>query len=206
MPVAAVCAATLLVTAGHALLPRVLRDTVSSAGPLYQSSAARIVLVNAVVALMVLWIRRGSVLDLWLMVVLCDYAIEISLFMIPVVANRYSFGWYAGRFFGLISGTLVLFVLLYETTTLYARLRLLNEELEQRVMERTTELTQASEALREAQAELAHINRVTAIGELGSLAHEIKQPIAAAVLNARTCARWLQREMPDLAEASEAAS
>jgi len=193
--VAAVCAATLLVTAGHALLPRLLRDTVSSAGPLYQSSAASIVLVNAVVALMVLWIRRGSVLDLWLMVVLCDYVIEISLFMIPVVVNRYSFGWYAGRFFGLISGTLVLFVLLYEITTLYARLRLLNEELEQRVVERTTQLMQASEALREAQAELAHINRVTAMGQLAaSIAHEINQPLGALVNNAGACLGWLDGE------------
>src|SRR6266576_1480828 len=193
--VAAVCAATLLVTAGHALLPRLLRDTVSSAGPLYQSSAARIVLVNAGVALMVLWIRRGSVLDLWLTVVLCDYVIEISLFMIPVVANRYSFGWYAGRFFGLISGTLVLFVLLYEITTLYARLRLLNEELEQRVVERTTQLMQASEALREAQAELAHINRVTAMGQLtASIAHEVNQPLGALVNNAGACLGWLDGE------------
>ncbi len=193
--VAAVCAATLLVTAGHALLPRLLRDTVSSAGPLYQSSAASIVLVNAVVALMVLWIRRGSVLDLWLTVVLCDYVIEISLFMIPVVVNRYSFGWYAGRFFGLISGTLVLFVLLYEITTLYARLRLLNEELEQRVVERTTQLMQASEALREAQAELAHINRVTAMGQLtASIAHEVNQPLGALVNNAGACLGWLDAE------------
>ncbi len=193
--VAAVCAATLLVTAGHALLPRLLRDTVSSAGPLYQSSAASIVLVNAVVALMVLWIRRGSVLDLWLTVVLCDYVIEISLFMIPVVVNRYSFGWYAGRFFGLISGTLVLFVLLYEITTLYARLRLLNEELEQRVVERTTQLMQASEALREAQAELAHINRVTAMGQLAaSIAHEVNQPLGALVNNAGACLGWLDGE------------
>jgi signal transduction histidine kinase len=45
------------------------------------------------------------------------------------------------------------------------------------------------------------------MGELAaSLAHEIKQPIAAAVTNARTCALWLERETPDLAEASEAAS
>jgi Membrane-associated sensor, integral membrane domain len=167
--VAAVCAATLLVTAGHALLPRVLRDTVSSVGPLYQYSAARTVLVNAVVALMVLWIRRGSVLDLWLMVVLCDYVIEISLFMIPVVANRYSFGWYAGRFFGLISGTLVLFVLLYEITTLYARL--VNAILAQR---------------REREARLMTGDAVSA-----SIAHEVNLPpttvseladVAAAVL------------------------
>jgi len=62
------------------------------------------------------------------------------------------------------------------------------------------------ERLRQAQADLAHINRVTAMGELtASLAHEIKQPISAAVTNAKTCLRWLGRDQPRVAEASEAA-
>src|SRR5258708_30208337 len=51
------------------------------------------------------------------------------------------------------------------------------------------------------------MGRVTPVGELAaSLAHEIKQPIAAAVLNAKTCVRWLQRDSPDVTEACEAAS
>jgi len=63
------------------------------------------------------------------------------------------------------------------------------------------------ERSRQAQADLAHINRVTTMGELtASLAHEIKQPISAAVTDARTCLRWLARDEPDVAEASEAAS
>ena len=63
------------------------------------------------------------------------------------------------------------------------------------------------ERLRQAQADLAHINRVTTMGVLtASLAHEIKQPISAAVTDARTCLRWLGRDEPDVAEASEAAS
>src|SRR6266478_3367295 len=63
------------------------------------------------------------------------------------------------------------------------------------------------ERLRQVQADLAHINRVTTMGELtASLAHEIKQPIAAAVTNANTCLRWLGRDEPDVAEAREAAS
>jgi PAS domain S-box-containing protein len=63
------------------------------------------------------------------------------------------------------------------------------------------------ERLRQAQADLAHINRVTTMGELtASLAHEIKQPIAAAVTDARTCLRWLERDDPDVSEARDAAS
>ena len=62
-------------------------------------------------------------------------------------------------------------------------------------------------ALREAQADLAHINRVNIMGELtASLSHEIAQPIAAAVTDANTTLRWLARDQPDLGEAREAAS
>jgi PAS domain S-box-containing protein len=63
------------------------------------------------------------------------------------------------------------------------------------------------ERLRQVQADLAHINRTTTMGELtASLAHEINQPIAAAVTDAKTCLRWLAREQPDLAEARESAT
>ncbi len=65
----------------------------------------------------------------------------------------------------------------------------------------------ASEALRQAHADLAHISRVTTMGELtASLAHEINQPIAAAITNANACLRWLARAHPDVEEAREAAS
>ena len=61
---------------------------------------------------------------------------------------------------------------------------------------------QAERALREAQAELAHVTRVTTLGELtASIAHEVNQPLAAAVANAEACLRWLDRETPDLAAA-----
>ncbi len=70
-----------------------------------------------------------------------------------------------------------------------------------------TERMRAEEALHEAQANLARVSRVTTMGELtASLAHEIRQPIAAAVTNAATCLRWLGRDQPDVAEAREAAS
>jgi PAS domain S-box-containing protein len=66
---------------------------------------------------------------------------------------------------------------------------------------------QERERLRQALADLAHVNRVTTMGELtASLAHEIKQPIAAAVTDAKTCLRWLARDEPDLGEAREAAA
>jgi signal transduction histidine kinase len=68
------------------------------------------------------------------------------------------------------------------------------------------ERKRAEEALRETQANLARVSRVTTMGELtASLAHEIKQPITAAVTDAKTCLRWLGRDNPDLPEAREAA-
>ncbi len=73
-----------------------------------------------------------------------------------------------------------------------------------------TERTQAEEErerLRKLEADLAHISRVTTMGELtASLAHEVNQPIAAAVTDANTCLRWLMRDQPNLEEARGAAS
>jgi C4-dicarboxylate-specific signal transduction histidine kinase len=85
---------------------------------------------------------------------------------------------------------------------------------EHNVIERITHLAsiaiereQGEEVLRQAQADLAHVSRVTTMGELtASLAHEVNQPIAAAVTNANTCLRWLRRDHPDVEEACAAAS
>jgi PAS domain S-box-containing protein len=73
-----------------------------------------------------------------------------------------------------------------------------------------TDLKRAAEErerLRQVKSELAHLNRVTTMGELtASIAHEIKQPISAAHTNAKTCLRWLGRDQPDIEEAREAVS
>jgi signal transduction histidine kinase len=86
-----------------------------------------------------------------------------------------------------------------------AEIKELNEELEQRVVERTNQLMLASEALREAQTQLAHVNRVTTMGELSaSIAHEVMQPIAATVANAKAALNWLNAQPPNLEEARQA--
>jgi PAS domain S-box-containing protein len=64
-----------------------------------------------------------------------------------------------------------------------------------------TERRRAEEALHAMQAELAHANRVTTMGELSaSIAHEVNQPIAATVTNAQAALRWLRAHPPDLDE------
>ena len=65
----------------------------------------------------------------------------------------------------------------------------------------------AEEERERLRADLAHVNRVSTLGELAaSVSHELKQPIAAAMTNAKTCMRWLQRDQPDVHEALEATS
>lgn len=94
------------------------------------------------------------------------------------------------------------------------------DQLEARVAERTVELENANEALRNqmqeqrrteealqaARTELARIARITTVGELAaSIAHEVNQPLAAVVANADACIAWLALQEPDLAEARAAA-
>jgi signal transduction histidine kinase len=115
------------------------------------------------------------VLDLWLMVVIWAYVIEVCPIAFPIPA-RFSLGWYAGRIFGLVAGSLVLLVLLYETTTLYAQL-----------------LRAVCALRREREARL-----VTGEAVAATIAHEVKQPLAAMKTNAEAGLLWLDRAMPDL--------
>jgi signal transduction histidine kinase len=173
-----VCAATFFVTLGNPLLPRIMVDEVRIA-PLWAYVAVFLVLL-CVLALIVLWVRWRSVLDLWLMVVLCAQVIEICLS--SFFWTRFSIGWYVGRACGLLSGSLVLIVLLYETTRLYAQL--LGVVLVQR---------------REREARLVTADTMTA-----TIAHEVKQPLAGIVTNADAGLRWVDRSAPDLDEAKAA--
>lgn len=99
-------------------------------------------------------------------------------------------------------------------------LRRARDELEARVLERTSELKNANdallnqmaeqrrteEALQVTRTELARVVRITTIGELAaSIAHEVNQPLAAVVANADACVAWLTRDNPDLVEARAAA-
>jgi signal transduction histidine kinase len=171
-----VCGLTWLIVTSEDMLPRFMRDEKHISG-LWQYIPATAVLLY-VAGLVILRTRLRSVLDLWLMIVLCTLLIETVLLAYFSAGLRFSAGWWAGRLFGLTSASVVLLVLVSETTTLYAQLA------RSMAAERRT---------REA--------RLTAMEALSaSIAHEINQPLASMITNADAGLRWLGNNNPDLEE------
>jgi signal transduction histidine kinase len=156
-----------LATAGAALLPQVIAaDRRTSSFPYVSGS----VWLLAMVALGLLWWRRRrTVIELWLAVVLFAWVGEIALSVVLAPA-RFSIGFYFGRLYGLIAASIVLIVLLSQTTALYARLaRAIATE--RRVRERR---------LSEMEAMLSHLSRISDLGQVvTTLIHEVNQPLAA---------------------------
>jgi signal transduction histidine kinase len=179
MTVAGAAGATALAVS-EAVLPRIMIDE-SRFVPEWLYVVAAPVASLCVVALVVLWRRGRSILDLFLMVVVCAYLIEIPPHYFPYPA-RFSTGWYAVRVTSLLSSSIVLVVLLYEITALYGGL--LDAVLRQR---------------REREARLMTGGTVAA-----SIAHEIRQPLTAMITSADAGYRFLDRSLPHLEKAKEA--
>ncbi len=112
-----VCGLTLLATADNNYLPVLFADRVDFT-PAARAAGASTMLLSAS-AVAVLWLRRRSLLDQWLMIVALAAILEMALGAI-FVSGRFSLGFYAGRLFSLLTSTIVLVVLLAETTRLYA--------------------------------------------------------------------------------------
>jgi signal transduction histidine kinase len=144
---AAALAITLLTTVGHELLPVIMRGN---------ADASRKVLVAAAtwmfsfVALAALWQRRPhSVMDLWLMVVLCAWIFDIGLASV-FNGGRFDLGFYGGRVYGLAAASFILVVLLSENGMLYGRLLDAygaERHERRRVQEKTAELAAANKEL-----------------------------------------------------------
>jgi signal transduction histidine kinase len=144
---AVVCGLTALATAGQDALPPIMQGN--------RYTPAMIVVVSGVwaaslVALVALWRRRPrSVLDLWLMVVMCAWLFDIALAAV-LNAGRFDVGFYVGRIYGLLAASFVLVVLLLENGVLYARLAQAHareREERRRVEEKTAELMIANKEL-----------------------------------------------------------
>jgi signal transduction histidine kinase len=179
LTVALVFAGAFLFIAGEPLLPR-LSVNAMTFGVYWWYPAATVVFLN-VATIIVLWFRQRAALDLWLMVVMFLYAIEIPLTYYPE-PHRFSVAWYAVRCFGVLSSSIVLMLLIHEIETLYARL--LGAIVAQR---------------RERDARLLTGDAVAA-----AIAHEVKQPLTAMVTSADAGARFLDRSLPNLDKAKEA--
>ncbi|HEY4921653.1 MAG TPA: MASE4 domain-containing protein, partial [Xanthobacteraceae bacterium] len=117
--IAVVAAFMLIATVGDAALPQIMQ------GNGYTQAMIGIVSSTwalSLVALAVLWRRRPhSVLDLWLMVVMCAWLFDIALAAV-LNAGRFDLGFYVGRIYGLLAASFVLMALLIETSALYAQL------------------------------------------------------------------------------------
>jgi PAS domain S-box-containing protein len=114
---ALVCGLTLLATAGNDYLPVLFADRIDFT-PAARLAAATTMLAS-VSAVAVLWFRRRSLLDQWLMIVAVAALLEMALGAM-FVSGRFSLGFYAGRVFSLLTSTIVLVVLLAETMRFHA--------------------------------------------------------------------------------------
>lgn len=158
-----------LATAGSPFLPRLFLSTsdMTRLGAYIPTFDLSLCLL----ALTWLWMRRRSVLDLWLMVVTCALIGELA-----VTVVRFSLGFYVSRMLSLATSTIVLTILLAETTGLYVRLAHANLMLR-----------------REQENRLTNIEAVVA-----SISHEVKQPLSAIVMRSSTALRFLGHAPPDV--------
>jgi len=110
---------TFFATAGHGSLPTIMQgNTITAQGQIVLSSGW----VLSLIALVVLWQRRPhTVLDLWLMVVMCAWSFDVALSAV-LNAARFDLGFYAGHLYGLLAATFVLMMLMIENSMLYGRL------------------------------------------------------------------------------------
>jgi signal transduction histidine kinase len=161
-------ACVVLTTRFHDVMPIIMSGDQDASGKL---AVAFVTWLVGLAALAALWRRQTrTVLDLWLMVVLCVWVADTALASV-LNHGRYDVGWYAGRVYGLLANGFVLAILLLESGSMYARLATSNELL--------------SEAL----SEMRRLN-TDLQAFAGSLAHDLQQPLVtisgfARVMEAR---------------------
>lgn len=177
---AVVILAGLVFTVGESLLPITIRPNGLGFTPANFYMVGIPGILTGTCALVVLWVRRRSALDLWLLVVLFLFAMDIPLSYYPA-PTRFSVGWYCIRAIAFLSSSILVVVLLYEIGTLYARL---------------------SHAVN-AQRREREVRLLTGDTVAAMIAHEVKQPLSAMITRSETGLRWLDRSMPEIQKAMQ---
>jgi signal transduction histidine kinase len=176
-----VCALTWLATAGATLLPPIILDQ-RRISPIVVYPISFAILIS-LAALLLLLHRRRSVLGLWLTVVALVAILELAFSgLLPSV--RFSAGFYAGRAFSLLTASIVLIVVLAETTRLYMRLARSNAMLR-----------------REQDNKLMNFEAMAS-----SIAHEVRQPLTGIVTAGGAALRFLKKSPPDVQNAESMVS
>ena len=171
-----VCGLTWLAIAGDPFLPRVFLDAT------HLSQFSHYVLTFEAlicgVAFALVWRKRRSVLDQWLLVVALAFCSELVINGL-LISARFTLGWYVSRIFSIFTATIVLVVLLSETTRLYGRLARSNAML-----------------LREKKNRLVNLEALAA-----SIAHEVRQPLTSIVMSGGALRRYVSDTPPKLDKA-----
>ncbi len=171
-----VCGLTWLAIAGDPFLPQVFLDA-THLSPFSHYVLTFETLICAV-ALALVWRKRRSVLDQWLMVVALAFFSELLINGLLINA-RFTLGWYVSRIFSICTSTIVLVVLLSETTRLYGRLARSNAML-----------------LRERKNRLMNLEALAA-----SITHEVRQPLTSIVMSGGALRRYISDTPPKLDKA-----
>jgi signal transduction histidine kinase len=174
-----ICAFIWGINAGGKVLPPLITGEAGLTS--FAHVVAGFTLLISVLALLLLLSHRSSTLDLWLMIAICA---SILALVTPalLVSSRYALGVYGIRLYLIVSAIAVPMALLWHTGTLYAQVIRSNMML-----------------LHERNNKLLKIEAMA-----GSIAHELKQPMAAIALNGSAALRFLGREKPDLEEVRDA--
>jgi signal transduction histidine kinase len=170
-----VCLLTWLAIEADKILPRIMASAIQANRTGLLATGLLLILLNAA-ALALLWLRRKSVLDLWLMVMCCAWLAETSV--TTFVTARFTFGFYASRLYAFVAVFSILLILLSETLLLYANL--VYSTLRRRSNREGRQIAMDAMA--------------------ASVAHEVNQPIAAMTFNSEAALLLLSQTPQNLDE------